>query len=50
MPGIIALIVLFLLAVAVVPAWPYSRRWSVVPSIFFGVALAVALFLVLGQG
>ena len=48
MPGIISLIVLFLLFVGVVPAWPYSRRWNYVPSVFFGFALAAAMYLVLG--
>lgn len=45
--GLIMLIVLGLLLLAVVPAWPHSRSWGYGPSGGVGVALVVVLALVL---
>ncbi|HKU97724.1 MAG TPA: DUF3309 family protein [Vineibacter sp.] len=45
--SLILLIILILLLVGAVPAWPYSRGWGYYPSGFFGVALVVILVLLL---
>jgi hypothetical protein len=49
MPGLgtILLIVLVLLLLAAVPAWPYSRGWGYFPSGGLGLVLIVVLILVL---
>jgi hypothetical protein len=47
MGGIITLIVLFVLAVAALPVWPYSRRWNLVPAGFLSVAWLAAIYAVL---
>jgi hypothetical protein len=49
MPGLgtILLIVLVILLLAAVPAWPYSRSWGYVPSGGLGLVLLVILILVL---
>jgi hypothetical protein len=36
---------LILLLIAVVPAWPYSRRWGYVPTGSVGLILAVTIVL-----
>ncbi len=41
------LIVLVLLALGVVPVWPYSREWGYYPSSGLGVVVLVLLLLVL---
>src|SRR5574340_1116757 len=41
--GTILLIVLILLVLGAVPAWPYSRGWGYFPSGILGVILAVVI-------
>jgi hypothetical protein len=49
MLGIILLVVLILLLVGALPAWPYSRAWGPAPSGILGLLLVILLvFLVLG--
>jgi hypothetical protein len=43
--GLILLIILVLLLLAVVPAWPYSRRWGPAPGGLVGTLLMVVLIL-----
>jgi hypothetical protein len=43
----ILLIVLILLLLGAVPAWPYSRDWGYAPSGGLGLILAVVLILML---
>ncbi len=43
----ILLIVLILLLIGAVPAWPYSRAWGYYPSGLFGIVLIVVLILLL---
>jgi hypothetical protein len=43
----ILLIVLVLLLVGVVPAWPYSREWGYAPSGLLGTVVAVVLLMML---
>ena len=45
--GVIALLVLVLLLLGAIPAWPHSRGWGYRPSGAVGVILAVVLVLVL---
>jgi hypothetical protein len=45
--GIILLIVLALLMVGVVPAWPHSRNWGYAPSGGLGLVLLIVLVLLL---
>jgi hypothetical protein len=45
--GLLLLIVLILLVVGSVPAWPYSRSWSYYPSGAFTLVLLVVLLLLL---
>jgi hypothetical protein len=45
--GTILVIVLILLLIGAVPAWPYSRSWGVYPSGILGVVLVIVLVLVL---
>jgi hypothetical protein len=45
--GLILLIIVILLLVGSVPAWPYSRSWGVAPSGILGVILVIVLILVL---
>jgi len=45
--GTILLIVLVLLLVGAVPAWPYSRGWGYGPSGLLGVVLVVMLVMLL---
>ena len=48
--GTILLVILILLLVGVLPAWPYSSRWGYYPSGGLGLALAViAVLLLLGR-
>ena len=44
------LLVLVLLLVGAVPAWPYSRSWGYGPSGIIGVLLVLALVLLLFGG
>lgn len=45
--GLILLIVLILLLLGSVPAWPYSRKWGYGPSGGLGLILVIVLVLVL---
>jgi hypothetical protein len=45
--GTLLLIVLILLLLGAVPAWPYSRGWGYYPSGFVGVLLIVVIVLLL---
>lgn len=45
--GTILIIVLILLLIGAVPAWPYSRSWGVYPSGILGVVLVIVVILVL---
>jgi len=45
--GTILLIVLILLLLGVVPAWPHSRAWGYGPSGILGVVLVVLIVLLL---
>jgi hypothetical protein len=47
MLGLILLIVLIVLLLGAVPAWPYSRGWGYAPSGGLGLILAIVLILVL---
>jgi flagellin-like protein len=43
----ILIIVLVLLALGAIPAWPYSRRWGYGPSGIIGLLLVVMIILAL---
>ncbi|GAA4526479.1 DUF3309 family protein [Chelativorans composti] len=45
--GTILIIILILLLLGAVPAWPYSRGWGYGPSGLVGLVLVVLLILVL---
>lgn len=45
--GTILVIILILLLIGAIPAWPYSRAWGVYPSGIIGVVLVIVLILVL---
>ncbi|HMC63630.1 MAG TPA: DUF3309 family protein [Gemmataceae bacterium] len=45
--GLLLLIILVLLLVGGVPAWPYSRQWGYGPSGLLGVLLVILLILLL---
>ncbi len=45
--GTILLIVLVLLLIGVIPAWPHSRRWGYAPSGGIGLILLIVLILFL---
>ena len=45
--GTILIIILFLLLLCAIPAWPYSRGWGYYPSGILGVVLVVIIILVL---
>jgi len=45
--GTILLIILILILLGAIPAWPYSRGWGYGPSGILGVVLVVVLILVL---
>ena len=47
MLGTILLIVLILLLLGAIPAWPYSRSWGYAPSGGLGLILVIVLVLVL---
>ena len=46
MLGTILLIVLILLLLGAVPAWPHSRNWGYAPTGGLGLALVIVLILV----
>ncbi len=43
----LAIIILVLLLLAILPAWPYSRAWGYGPSGLVGLILIVALLVIL---
>jgi hypothetical protein len=45
--GTILLIVLILLLIGVIPAWPHSRGWGYAPSGVLGLVLVILLILLL---
>jgi hypothetical protein len=45
--GTILLIILILILLGAVPAWPYSRGWGYYPSGLVGIVLVVLIVLVL---
>ena len=45
--GTILLIVLILLLIGVIPAWPHSRGWGYAPTGIIGIVLIVLLVLLL---
>jgi hypothetical protein len=45
--GTILLIILVLLLIGAVPAWPYSREWGYFPSGIVGVVVVVLVVMVL---
>jgi len=45
--GTILIIILILLLIGAVPAWPYSRGWGYAPTGVIGLILVVLLILVL---
>lgn len=45
--GLILMIILIVLLLGAVPAWPYSRRWGYGPSGLVGVLLLVLVILML---
>ena len=45
--GTILVIILIILLIGAIPAWPYSRSWGVYPSGILGVVLVIVLILVL---
>lgn len=47
MVGWILLVVLVLLVLGFIPAWPYSRQWSYYPGRVLGLLLLVLLVLIL---
>ncbi|MFT3867183.1 MAG: DUF3309 family protein [Nibricoccus sp.] len=47
MLGVFLLILMFLLALGSLPAWPHSREWSYFPSRSFGVLFIVVLVLMI---
>ena len=48
--GTILLIVLILILIGVIPAWPHSRNWGYTPSGVLGlVVLVIVVLLVMGR-
>lgn len=47
MLGTILLIILIIILIGAIPAWPYSRGWGYGPSGILGVIVVVLLILVL---
>jgi hypothetical protein len=45
--GTILLIILILLLIGAIPAWPYSTGWGYYPSGIVGIVLIIVLILVL---
>jgi Protein of unknown function (DUF3309) len=45
--GTILLIIVILILIGVVPAWPHSRNWGYGPSGLLGVVLVILLILLL---
>ena len=49
MLGLVLLIVLIMILLGAVPAWPHSRNWGYAPSGGIGLVLIIVLILVLLQ-
>ena len=50
MLGLLLLVVLIVLLLGALPAWPYSRSWGYYPSGLFGVILVIIIiWLLLGH-
>ncbi len=47
--GLLLLIILIILILGAVPAWPYSRNWGYYPSGGLGLVLVIVLLLILMQ-
>jgi hypothetical protein len=47
MLGIILIVLLFIMLMGAIPAWPHSRRWGYYPSGGLGLVLAIVVILVL---
>ena len=47
MLGTLLLVVLILLLLGALPAWPYSRSWGYYPSGLFGTVLVIVIVLLL---
>jgi len=45
--GTILLIILIILLVGLIPAWPYSRSWGYYPSSGIGILVLIVVILVL---
>jgi hypothetical protein len=45
--GLVLLIVLVLLVLGAIPAWPYSRGWGYAPSGLLGILLVIVIILAL---
>lgn len=45
--GTILIIILILLLIGALPAWPYSRTWGAAPGGLIGLILVIVLILVL---
>lgn len=45
--GTILLIILILMLVGAIPAWPYSRGWGYAPSSILGIVLLILVILLL---
>ncbi|MEO8040500.1 MAG: DUF3309 family protein [Betaproteobacteria bacterium] len=45
--GTILLVVLVLIVIGVIPAWPHSRQWGYAPSGVLGIVLVVVVVLLL---
>jgi len=45
--GLLLLIILFVLLLGAVPAWPYSRDWGYAPSGLAGVILLIVLLMLI---
>ncbi len=45
--GTILIVILILLLLGAVPAWPHSRSWGVYPSGILGIVLVIVIILVL---
>jgi len=45
--GLVLLIIVIVLLIGAVPAWPYSRGWGYYPSGFLAIAIIVLIVLLL---
>lgn len=46
----ILIIILIVLLIGAIPAWPYSRGWGYAPSGLFGVILVIIIIIALTRG